>query len=516
VEWSDDTGDARGDNLDDFGIRGNPSGHYSPAPLPAHERVWRHPSEVGQAQWSSSEPPLAIGRSLGVAAATLAVLLGGAVLWTLVPTGAQPSAVPIQPGTSISPAPAPAGANEPSAFADPSSAGATSPATAQLTPTAQGDSSTAMAPSATMKVEPTKVPQPTTTAAPRTQANPRPAASAAPVAVGVGDGTLLVTTAQAMAGSADAVLLDGTGGEVAAKLLLVDQQSGLAILRPSRPQAYGFTIGVLGDVGGAVDVGGVAEVGVVGNGVAQATVWRENGTFRLRIDVSDTGIAANAANTASAGDSSSGNAPADEPAPQAPGSPTTSNLASGDGAGSDARSDAGAGGDADESMQLEVPEGAPVLSEAGELIGLCTMTSDGWSMSPVLPIVDLGRLASMHTGAWLGWSVSGSTITDIAADSPAAQAGLVVGDRIEAINGRAVETDAEVLTALAAITTGDTVSVQIARDTNQPNTSQPNTSQPNDTQPTDTAAAVDPAATEQGAYQKPTIELITMVAVEAS
>jgi hypothetical protein len=69
---------------------------YGPAPLPAHERTWRHPSEVGHATWVLTEPPVAIGRGLLVTTGAIGCVLGIAVLWLLVPIGGglAPTAAP--------------------------------------------------------------------------------------------------------------------------------------------------------------------------------------------------------------------------------------------------------------------------------------------------------------------------------------------------------------------------------------------------------------------------------------
>ena len=69
---------------------------YGPAPLPAHERAWRHPSEMGQNAWMLTEPPVAIGRGLLVTTGAIGCVLGIAVLWLLVPVGGglAPSAAP--------------------------------------------------------------------------------------------------------------------------------------------------------------------------------------------------------------------------------------------------------------------------------------------------------------------------------------------------------------------------------------------------------------------------------------
>lgn len=81
VERSDSYDGAWGDGPDDDVAR------YPSAPVPAHERTWRHPSEVGQAQWVQSEPPLALGRGLMATTGLVGCALGLAVVWLLVPGG---------------------------------------------------------------------------------------------------------------------------------------------------------------------------------------------------------------------------------------------------------------------------------------------------------------------------------------------------------------------------------------------------------------------------------------------
>ncbi|HQV58560.1 MAG TPA: hypothetical protein PKV27_11140 [Ilumatobacteraceae bacterium] len=58
-------------------------GLYPLAPLPAHERVWRHPSEVGHIAWAQSEPPVVIGRRLVGVVGVLGGLLTVTVLWAV-------------------------------------------------------------------------------------------------------------------------------------------------------------------------------------------------------------------------------------------------------------------------------------------------------------------------------------------------------------------------------------------------------------------------------------------------
>lgn len=64
---------------------------FGAAPLPPHERGWRHPSEIGEIAWQRTEPPLTIGRGLLFTAGTIGGLLALAVLWTALPTGAGSS-----------------------------------------------------------------------------------------------------------------------------------------------------------------------------------------------------------------------------------------------------------------------------------------------------------------------------------------------------------------------------------------------------------------------------------------
>jgi S1-C subfamily serine protease len=58
---------------------------YPHAPLPAHERTWRHPSEQGATAWIRSEPPLVVGKGLSVATGTVGAVLAIGLLWLMVP-----------------------------------------------------------------------------------------------------------------------------------------------------------------------------------------------------------------------------------------------------------------------------------------------------------------------------------------------------------------------------------------------------------------------------------------------
>ncbi len=59
---------------------------YPRAPLPPHERAWRHPSEVGHAQWQRTEPPAVIGRGLLTSVCVLGGLIAVGVMWAVLTT----------------------------------------------------------------------------------------------------------------------------------------------------------------------------------------------------------------------------------------------------------------------------------------------------------------------------------------------------------------------------------------------------------------------------------------------
>jgi serine protease Do len=83
-----------------------------------------------------------------------------------------------------------------------------------------------------------------------------------------------------------------------------------------------------------------------------------------------------------------------------------------------------------------------------------------------------GRVSRPWLGATLSepWQVSyglpaptGLTVTDVAADGPAAQAGLQVGDQILAVDGRPVHTVDELIAVLWSHSVGDSVALTIVR-----------------------------------------------------
>ena len=193
-----------------------------PAPLPAHERAWRHPSEIGDQAWRQAEPPLAIGRGLTIATGTVGCVLAMAVLWTMLPTQAGRSAVATVRSTIAGRAEIVLTADRPPATTD-------SPAPTTSAPPAP----TGTSPSPTQSTQP----QPTIAAPQRTmptyqlQQVTEPSAGGA-VAVAVSGGSLVITTARAVTADLTIELLLPDGSTDTARVLFVDDRSGLAVLVP--------------------------------------------------------------------------------------------------------------------------------------------------------------------------------------------------------------------------------------------------------------------------------------------
>lgn len=193
------------------------------APLPAHERAWRHPSEIGEQAWVCSEPPLTIGRGLTAATGAIGGLLAIAVLWTMVPTQAGRNPV----------------ATARSTVSELSGSGVFTSRTSLATEVATSLVQSTIA-SVTTSTPPDAGSDPPQTSVAALVAQPIPTyqvtagsdISPVAVAVSVNGGSMLITTAQAVTVDrvVDLVLSDGTTGS--ARVLFVDDRRGLAILAP--------------------------------------------------------------------------------------------------------------------------------------------------------------------------------------------------------------------------------------------------------------------------------------------
>ncbi|MFM7686095.1 MAG: PDZ domain-containing protein [Actinomycetota bacterium] len=182
---------------------------YPAAPVPAHERAWRHPSEIGAHAWATSEPPLALGGRLGAITSAVGGALALAVLWTLLPTHAGRSAV----------------------------------VSVRSTVTAGPPSTASLAPTPTSTVAP-HTPAPTTAPTGPTPTYVVPIAGEVPagepqrssVAVPVDDTGLLLTLAVPEAVAGGSVMVRDADGWQWAEVLLLDAATGLVVLRHDAQQ----------------------------------------------------------------------------------------------------------------------------------------------------------------------------------------------------------------------------------------------------------------------------------------
>ena len=223
-EWPDD--DAPDGAPDDATNRRA----YPPAPLPAHERQWRHPSEVGRAVWTHTEPPITIGRGLLVTTGAIGGLLSLAVLWAMLPSAGR--------GGQAAPTVVTSRANDPSSSVvtiGPETLVATSLDVRALSST-------------TVQTGPLNAPASevsTTTTLDRPQGTVGTQGSElvqTPVAVGIGD-SLVITTARAVRGRTSVTVTGTDGQQRDATVLMVDTHLGLAVLSAD-PAATSTSYGI--------------------------------------------------------------------------------------------------------------------------------------------------------------------------------------------------------------------------------------------------------------------------------
>jgi S1-C subfamily serine protease len=411
---------------------------YPVAPVPPHERTWRHPSELGTGQMTIVEPQAAFGKGLAAGAAVVGLLLVAGLTRIMVPgdsdselavsvtAAAQRASTPVL-GTPATPSSASSDATGPDATPS-------VPATSSFVSTVGTDpSSTGRAPDDT---SPTTEPASSTPTSPTTDpttTNPVTTASSVPgtptppvalvmsrqspaLAVEVQKGTVFVTTSAAVGDASSTPVVLETGQTVEADVVMVDEEAGIAVLVvPPADPSSGST----------------------------------------------------------SPDPSMPPAVAVEPAPG-----ETVTVVRGTDA--DSRSEArlgeavtGTGGrellylDADD----EIGEGAPVIDANGNLVGLCTESGERtW----VVPAAALARavddsLEMTRSSAWLGITgeraeTGGVVVLEVDEASPAATHGLDVGDVVVAFEGRSVLSLAELAIDLGDHLPGDRVTITVERD----------------------------------------------------
>ena len=200
---------------------------YPRAPLPAHERSWRHPSEVGAEHWVQSEPPLVVGRGLSVATGTVGAVLALGLLWLMVPHPRGGSDVAVESSTTS---------------ARTAIVATAAPTTRDTVTTMSGVDVSTGSPITIDRIDgPTSTTggSPATSASPSLTASPMPTmlldsgsttTEQLPVAVALVPGHYLVTTAAAVRGREGFAVMLPSGQSVVGAVVSVDPSSGTAVL----------------------------------------------------------------------------------------------------------------------------------------------------------------------------------------------------------------------------------------------------------------------------------------------
>ena len=223
----------------------NDDEQYQAAPLPAHEREWRHPSEIGEQVWLGSEPPLTIGRGLTVATGAIGGLFALAVLWTMLPTQAGRNAALSVRSTL---------ANRVDGVLNSESSEVQLRATVDSPRNSAAGSVSVVAPTtapllgAVSTVSSNAIHDPVPTY--QLQQGTVVAEVALAVAVAVNGGRLVLTTAHAVTTDSTVELMLPDGTISTARVLFVDDRSGLAVLAPaSADDAMAFTVATAVEAG---------------------------------------------------------------------------------------------------------------------------------------------------------------------------------------------------------------------------------------------------------------------------
>jgi S1-C subfamily serine protease len=358
-------------NEDDMPMGDLPDGEgYPPAPVPPHERAWRHPSEVAASQWTSTEPPLVLGRGLMVTTGVVGVLLTGALVWAMLPR----AGAPVTATSSLL------------AVGEPGT-----PTTVAVTtqPPANDVATTAVVTTTTPATAP-----PTTVAPP---AVPVVALAHDPTALAtsvvVGEQVFLITTLVAV-GERVEIEVIGNDGEVSdAEIVWSDTISGLVVL--AAPTV---------DIAGSLRTASLPEPGT------SVTVMAASGALGANL------------------------------ATDLAGAPMLDGIS-------------------DE----QLPEGSPVVDTEGRVVGLCR----GANVVPVnLQAAVRERLAELR--GWMGVRLPGSAdaapvVVGLEFGGPAEEAGLLDGDKVLTVDGRAVASVADLQWMIARHLPGDTVVLEVMR-----------------------------------------------------
>lgn len=428
---------------------------YPAAPVPTHERAWRHPSEIGQAAWVTSEPPVTIGRGLLVTSGAIGSALGVAVLYLLLPAGApSPSASPTVTSSVASLRPSIVTlADEPAVtsmlLSEPTEVRTDGPG---LTLPAADTPSTVLV----MSVEaPTQEPL--------------------SVAVAIEGDPYVVTTANALESIGSIDLLGPGDVEVTPRMSaeLVSIEGDLAYLAPSEAmEVVSFAATATAEAGQSVTVlaDDPAQVAYVESGTAGGVPELDAGLIVEGTPViDDQGALVALCTVVIDGDGAHVEMiPVIDPSAD-PSVPPSSD----DGAGVDGATDA------------SVADGDTPTDPTATTIPSGTAPTDRPSTTTTVPTsasVTTTTAATSGSGpaatpsAWAGLRFDGAptsaplTITGVVAGSPAMAAGVMVGERITAVDGIEVTTVDDVAAAIKRHQPGEVMKLTLAARTTSTST----------------------------------------------
>ncbi len=399
-----------------------------PAPLPAHERTWRHPSELGQARWQASEPPLAVGRGLSVATTCIGVGLAVGLLWLMVPRSSHRPSFSQAPTLTISTVGS-VRISSPT-FEPMSTVTEPSPSTLRAAPlsTTPPTAATQTTTRATTVIVPASVTEqsPTTTTTITNSEVIDPALAsledAPPVegqrpeevlAFAMTEGRFLVTTSAAVDGRQAVKIMMPSGDNLVGAVIADDPTTGTAVIALVDAPAESMMLPTF-------DLATSAEQAIVVGMMKGPMTASEEAVGSLRVD-EDGGLVFD--------------------------------------------------------TEIEPYEAAALVTETGEMVGLCTRgtktatSTEGSYEFHVIAASDLWAMLELTLAnpsePWLGVEVSEDqgndavTITAVKEHSPAAANKLQRGDQITAIDGRAVASELDVATILKAHNAGDTVTLRV-------------------------------------------------------
>ena len=443
---------------------------YPRAPLPAHERQWRHPSEQGATAWSQSEPPLVVGRGLSVATGTVGAVLAIGLLWLMVPhsgrggggvaevsstvhaVGGGDGSTPRQTNLPLSIVSSSSVVGSPSQGSSTIGSGTTSRTFAPTTVSPVSNVATSPIDETT-----SSDPDEATDDTPLTSSS-SPSTSGTNTTQSTGGGAAITSSSAGGATSSSTPTVPSVPTVAGPSSSTVTSSATTSTSPPTSAPGTGsggvvFAVALTDDhfvATTAAAVGGQDSLNVqlpTGNTVVGDVVSVDNGSgiavLSIPSDTPTTPIAASSAATSNTG--------ATVMTPE----PTPATVFQG-----------GSGTQITTGPDAHVGEGALVLDSAKRLIGLCTLGDDG------VHVVGAQELLAAINGAianeptpWLGLKVNSDdlAVSEITPGGPAEAAGVQVGDVITAVDGVPVTTLDAISAGVHSHHPGETATLSVIR-----------------------------------------------------